>query len=979
MAPRSEKSQKSKNNDKPKIDKASKKISKPKREQSSASVKSESLALQLEDEVPDFPRGGEFSVKRISKDYEKFGDEDPSKNFWKNKKKGKKVFGKSEDAESDFGLLFGAGITGKLPRRVNRVTLKNLTPGMKLWGVLAEVNNKDLVVSLPGGLRGIVNASDALDPILNDKTEIGESFLSSVFSVGQLVSCIVLRLDDDKKEKGHRKVWLSLRLSLLHKNFNLDVVQEGMVLAAYVKSIEDHGFILHFGLPSFTGFLPKEGWNGEVRIGQHVQGLVKSVDKAHKVVYLSPNSDKMSNSVMKDLKGMSIDLLVPGMMVNARVKSILENGVMLSFLTYFTGTVDLFHLQNIYPAASWKDKYIESQKVVCRILFIDPSSRAVGLTLNPHLVQNKAPPSHVKIGDIYENSKVVRVDKGSGLLLEVPSIPESTPAFVSISDIAEEEIQKLEKKYKEGNHVRVRILGLRHLEGLATGVLKASALEEAVFTHSDVKPGMVLKAKILSVDSFGAIVQIPGGVKALCPLRHMSELEIAKPGKKFQVGAELVFRVLGCKSKRVTVTHKKTLVKSKLEIISSFVDVTDGLITHGWITKIEDHGCFVRFYNGVQGFAPRSELGLEPGGDPGAVYNVGQVVKCRVISSIPASRRINLSLIIKPTRVSEDDVVTLGSIVSGIVDRVTSNAVVVYINSSGFSRGTISMEHLADHHGQATLMKSVLKPGYNFDQLLVIDFKGNNMILSAKSSLIKYAQQIPADISQMHPNSVVHGYICNIIETGCFVRFLGQLTGFSPRNKAADDQKTNILEAYFIGQSVCCNVANINGETGRVTVSLKQTSCSSADASFINEYFLMDEKIAKLQYKSPSESDLKWDEKFNIGTVTEGRVEEIKDVGIVVCFEKYNDVFGFITNYQLGGTVVEKGSLVEAFVLDFAKAERLVDLTLKPEFIDISRERSSMSHTKKKVEHLFPAWHHMSWSCIFNYTLHFLTVAALQF
>lgn len=43
----------------------------------------------------------------------------------------------------------------------------------------------------------------------------------------------------------------------------------------------------------------------------------------------------------KDLKGISIDLLVPGMMVNARVKSILENGVMLSFLTYFTGTVSI--------------------------------------------------------------------------------------------------------------------------------------------------------------------------------------------------------------------------------------------------------------------------------------------------------------------------------------------------------------------------------------------------------------------------------------------------------------------------------------------------------------------------------------------------------------------------------------------------------------------------------------------------------------
>lgn len=43
----------------------------------------------------------------------------------------------------------------------------------------------------------------------------------------------------------------------------------------------------------------------------------------------------------KDLKGISIDLLIPGMMVNARVKSVLENGVLLSFLNYFSGTVSV--------------------------------------------------------------------------------------------------------------------------------------------------------------------------------------------------------------------------------------------------------------------------------------------------------------------------------------------------------------------------------------------------------------------------------------------------------------------------------------------------------------------------------------------------------------------------------------------------------------------------------------------------------------
>lgn len=34
------------------------------------------------------------------------------------------------------------------------------------------------------------------------------------------------------------------------------------VLSAYVRSVEDHGFILHFGLPSFAGFMPKHNQSG---------------------------------------------------------------------------------------------------------------------------------------------------------------------------------------------------------------------------------------------------------------------------------------------------------------------------------------------------------------------------------------------------------------------------------------------------------------------------------------------------------------------------------------------------------------------------------------------------------------------------------------------------------------------------------------------------------------------------------------------
>ncbi|KAF5737374.1 protein RRP5 isoform X2 [Tripterygium wilfordii] len=955
MAAPSKKSQKRNSTDGGrKFNKSSKKAFKPSKERND-SVQSKAMALQFEDDVPDFPRGrgSSLSQRECEEIHAEVDAEFGAESNKSKKNKRMKIQKKTASPGDDLGSLFGNGITGKLPRFANKITLKNISPGMKLWGVVAEVNEKDLVISLPGGLRGLVRTTDALDPVVDDEIEESEgSVFPDIFHVGQLVSCTVLQVDDDKKENGKRKIWLSLRLSLLHKGFTLDAIQEGMVLTAYVRSVEDHGYILHFGPPSFMGFLPKnsqaDSKGVEVKTGKLLQGVVRQIDKTRKVVYLSSDPETVSKSVTKDLKGISIDLLVPGMMVNARVQSTLENGIMLSFLTYFTGTVDMFHLQNTVPSSNWKVDYIKNKKVNARILFVDPLTRAVALTLNPHLVHNRASPSLVKIGDIYDHSKVVRVDRGSGLLLEIPSTPVSTPAYVSISDVAEEEVKKLEKKFKEGSNVRVRILGFRHLEGLATGVLKASAFEGPVFTHSDVKPGMLVRAKITAVDSFGAIVQFPGGVKALCPLRHMSEFEIAKPGKKFKIGAELMFRVLGCKSKRITVTHKKTLVKSKLGILGSYTDATEALRTHGWITKIEKHGCFVHFYNGVQGFAPRSELGLDPGSEPSSMYHVGQVVKCRILSSIPASRRITLSFLMKPTRVSEDDAVKLGSLVSGVVDKVTPSAVIVCVSSEGRLKGSISTEHLSDHLELATSIKSVLKPGYEFDQLLVLDIESNNLILSAKYSLVNSAQDIPSDPSQIRPQSVIHGYICNIIETGCFVRFLGRLTGFSPKSKAMNDQRSSLFEAFHIGQSVRANILDVNNETGRITLSLKQSCCSSADASFLQEFFLLEEKIARLQSSDSKRSELKWVRGFDVGSVIEGKIQEAKEFGVVVSFEKYNDVFGFITHYQLGGTAVEKGSLVRAVVLDIAKAEFLVDLSLKPEFFDKSGGGMSDSRSEKK-------------------------------
>lgn len=49
---------------------------------------------------------------------------------------------------------------------------QNISPRMKLWGVIVEVNPKDLVIGLPGGLRGYVRAEEVSDINIDDGNKV---------------------------------------------------------------------------------------------------------------------------------------------------------------------------------------------------------------------------------------------------------------------------------------------------------------------------------------------------------------------------------------------------------------------------------------------------------------------------------------------------------------------------------------------------------------------------------------------------------------------------------------------------------------------------------------------------------------------------------------------------------------------------------------------------------------------------------------
>ncbi|KAL5976745.1 rRNA biogenesis protein rrp5 [Asimina triloba] len=221
-------------------------------------AKTGSFSLPADDDEPDFPRGGRSFLSREEEEEVRAEVDAEFKAEGRDAKKRKKRVLRTSPSEEDLGFLFGGTLTGKLPRFANRITLKNISPGMKLLGVVIEINPKDLVISLPGGLRGFVRAEEALDLVSEyGFKDLEGTTLCNTFVVGQLVSSIVLHVDDDKKDgKGNKKIWLSLRLALLHKGLSLDSIQDGME-----AGIEKRPIVCYYNAPerlSSFGVLTRE-------------------------------------------------------------------------------------------------------------------------------------------------------------------------------------------------------------------------------------------------------------------------------------------------------------------------------------------------------------------------------------------------------------------------------------------------------------------------------------------------------------------------------------------------------------------------------------------------------------------------------------------------------------------------------------------------------------------------------------------------
>lgn len=386
-------------------------------------------------------------------------------------------------------------------------------------------------------------------------------------------------------------------------------------LSGAISSIEDHGYIVDLGIPGLRGFLARAA-DSEHRylVGELVDCEVIDVNSAARIAKLAavPTDRRHGRlpTAVPATHPLRLSALTPGLRVTVTVKSVAVNGLWVTFAGGLQGSIDLFHLAEHATGEDVDFGALYAPEMALRacVLSVCHESKSVELSVRPQLLDGHIGwQPGVNVGDIIGKASVLRADPGLGVLFALAE--PHLCGYAHISRLSDAKEHKLGSKFATGTVHRCRVVGMCMMEQLVSVSLQRSVLEQPFLRYEDCRPGMLLDCTILSVFDHGVLVAVTDHIRGWCPLQHLSDVRIRHPHKHFQRDQKIQCRVLLADPAhhRLLLTHKRTLLRTKLPLITSYDEVVPGTLTHGVITSLRGAGCIVHFYNNVSGLVPLSE------------------------------------------------------------------------------------------------------------------------------------------------------------------------------------------------------------------------------------------------------------------------------------------------------------------------------------------------------------------------------------
>ena len=344
--------------------------------------------------------------------------------------------------------------------------------------------------------------------------------------------------------------------------------------------------------------------------------------------------------------------------------------------------------------------------------------------------------------------------------------------------------------------------------------------EDLLNSVSQVEPGDVVTAEVLTVDANQANVAIAGtGVEGVLTLRELTNdrdadiNDFVKPGDTLEL---LVLRqVVGKDTDTVTYLVSKKRLEAR-KAWDKLVGREEEVVTVKG-TRAVKGGLSVEF-EGLRGFIPASML------DTRFVRNterfVGQEFDAKIKEVDPKENRFILSrreVVEAEAAAARAEVfgkLNVGDVVTGKVARITSFGAVIDLG------GVDGLVHLTElSHERNVSPKSVVSVGDEIEvKVLDLNEEEGRVSLSLKATTPGPWDGVEQKLAA---GDVVEGTVKRLTDFGAFVEVLPGIDGLVHISQISHKRVENPKDALKVGQEVTVKVLEVNAAAERVSLSIK--------------------------------------------------------------------------------------------------------------------------------------------------------------
>ncbi|KAL1892020.1 rRNA biogenesis protein rrp5 [Ceratocystis pirilliformis] len=903
--------------------------------------------------------------------------------------------------------------------KIEALNFKKVVKGSLILAQITEVKPLSLTLDLPNNLTGTVSityVSDTLTQRLqaaanaeeNNDDDDGDDDndddngdsdgssanvdLQQLFTVGQYVRAAVLSTNDGAG-KSRRHIDLSLRPSDCNAGLaHDDLVPNSMVMASVV-SLEEKGCIMDLGISNHDvrGFLPRKELDKSIPEERLQPGAVlfcQVTGKTGKVAQLTTQAAKISSVKNTPHEATTINTFVPGTVVDLLIVGTTWGGLYGKIMGSLDATADLIQ-SGVGPlSVNLESKHKVGSKIKARVIYSFPSTTAqkVGVSLLPHILSleckkigGSMPTKSLPISTFVNEAVVKHVETEMGLFMDIGQT--GFRGFAHISAVSDEKVDALFESsgpYQIDSKHKARITSYNAMDGMFQLSLQPAVLARQYLRMEDVPIGAIVDCTVENVPVgpdgvTGVVAKISPGIVGFIIAKHLADVELQNPEKKFRPGVSIKARVLALdlQSRKLRLTLKKTLVNSDAPVISTFDQAVVGLRIPGTISKLMPHGAFIHFYGNLRGFLPVSQMSEALIKDPSEHFRVGQVVSVHILDADPEKRRLVVSCR-DPSAFGIDKQnalknLKIGDSVSGKVMEKAEDMVVLELGDSGL-KAFLPLGHLSDKSGSKN--RAILKKlhvGQSISDLTVLEKHEHRhaITLTQKPSLVKAAKEgnLVQDTTQIKVGSTLAGFVGHITSTAVFVRFAAKASALLPKSRMLAEIREEPNFGFELLQSVSVEVVTANAEQGRPVVVIAGTKT--------------EQKPKADSMAMPTFEGITGD--FGFGTLLKAKITAVKttqvNIQVLECSElqgrvdvsQLYDSLSDIANVKTPLAHLSKGDVIPVRVLGVHdarnhsylpishryKAHQVLELTARPS--DLAAEKPqplSFEQIKRGSKHL---------------------------